>query len=303
MKRREAKALGLPTYFADNLCKNGHVSERYTKNYNCIQCAKDSREAASTKQSKRICIPTESPRSEALKLGLVTYFDGKACKNGHVSERYTRNYGCVQCESERALRYRVDNVSTINANRRERKRSRDESALQKDRAYARAYYKRNPTKYAEYSERYKETTRETQKQRSRQPGFHSREYQKRRAYYIEKAVSRNKRIKQNTPPWLTKAHRDAIRKIYKECPKGYHVDHIIPLNGENVCGLHVPWNLQYLPAEENLRKKNHFIDGSEFLPSLCPTEIFENGKSEGINVGAIRLREGVSLDLDDHAND
>lgn len=59
-----------------------------------------------------------------------------------------------------------------------------------------------------------------------------------------------------TPAW---SNLDKISEIYKECPDGYHVDHIIPLRGKLVSGLHVPENLQYLTAADNLRKKNKFI--------------------------------------------
>lgn len=64
--------------------------------------------------------------------------------------------------------------------------------------------------------------------------------------------------KNRTPKWLTKKQKKEIQNIYKNRPDGYHVDHIVPINGVNVSGLHVPWNLQYLTAQENIAKKNKF---------------------------------------------
>ena len=65
---------------------------------------------------------------------------------------------------------------------------------------------------------------------------------------------------QRTPAW---ADLIAIREFYKNCPKGHEVDHIIPLQGKNVCGLHVLENLQYLPMEENRRKGNTYVHDSK----------------------------------------
>jgi len=55
------------------------------------------------------------------------------------------------------------------------------------------------------------------------------------------------------PEW---ADLDKIEYIYLNNPKGYHVDHIIPLQGKEVCGLHIETNLQYLIASDNYRKSN-----------------------------------------------
>ena len=61
-----------------------------------------------------------------------------------------------------------------------------------------------------------------------------------------------------TPPWLTAAQRRKMIGIKRQCPPGFHVDHEVPLKGESVCGLHVPWNLAYLPAAANLSKGNRY---------------------------------------------
>lgn len=68
---------------------------------------------------------------------------------------------------------------------------------------------------------------------------------------------------QATPNWLTEEDKEWISWFYKQAAKmeevtglKFHVDHIEPLNGKDVCGLHVPQNLQVIPAEENMSKGN-----------------------------------------------
>lgn len=58
-----------------------------------------------------------------------------------------------------------------------------------------------------------------------------------------------------TPKW---ANREKIREIYVNRPSDCHVDHIIPLRGKLVSGLHIETNLQYLPIAENMKKHNTF---------------------------------------------
>lgn len=81
-------------------------------------------------------------------------------------------------------------------------------------------------------------------------------YNKNYYRYLVAKAKRRTLLKQAIPKF---ANLDKIKEIYKNCPKGYHVDHIIPLNNPIVCGLHVEWNLQYLSAKENCSKSNKLI--------------------------------------------
>ena len=81
-------------------------------------------------------------------------------------------------------------------------------------------------------------------------------------------VNANTRMRQAaklnaTPPWLNEDHKFMLEEIYelrdlRSQATGvvHHVDHIVPLRGTTVCGLHVPWNLQVIPATDNIRKGN-----------------------------------------------
>ena len=68
-----------------------------------------------------------------------------------------------------------------------------------------------------------------------------------------------------TPLWLSKLQKEKIVLFYEQARdcflvsgEEYAVDHIVPIRGKNVCGLHVPWNLQVLPSDINRRKSNEF---------------------------------------------
>ncbi len=63
---------------------------------------------------------------------------------------------------------------------------------------------------------------------------------------------------QRTPKWMTTEEAKEIVLFYIERPESYHVDHIIPLQGDNVSGFHCLSNLQYLPASDNFSKRNKY---------------------------------------------
>ena len=67
-----------------------------------------------------------------------------------------------------------------------------------------------------------------------------------------------------TPSWRNKEKIDAFYdkrdRLNEEFPEDapFEVDHIIPIQGERVCGLHVEFNLRVIPASENRSKSNRF---------------------------------------------
>ena len=120
------------------------------------------------------------------------------------------------------------------------------------RARALAWQIANPERVAERSRQWRAKNAERRAEVCRE--WNARNQDKRAA-----AVAR-RRARIFTPSW---ADRAAIADFYKEAKKieketgvKHHVDHIVPLNSPLVCGLHVPANLQVIPASQNVLKRN-----------------------------------------------
>lgn len=95
--------------------------------------------------------------------------------------------------------------------------------------------------------------------------YHKNYYLRNKSYYTEKWLARELHQKQATPSWLSDFDKQRITLIYKirdllkeKTSESWHVDHVIPLRGKNVCGLHVPSNLRVIKAKENLSKGNSY---------------------------------------------
>lgn len=136
---------------------------------------------------------------------------------------------------------RTNNIEQARKYTREYLRKWRKTFPEKRRAYYREYYKQNAIKISSAAKKW----------RLLNPG-------KVRAWN----AGRRARKIQATPKWLTVTQLQEIKCIYIKADNlSLTVDHIIPLKGKTVCGLHVPWNLQLLSSIENSRKKNRFEQG------------------------------------------
>jgi len=227
--RQEAVQLGLSRYFTGKPCKHGHIAERLTRNHCCSVCAnerakayqkkiRDSSQTTVKGNPKHEQPAREAARQEAIKAGAKTYFHGIPCKRGHVAERQTSNGMCMEC-------------------------AREKNSSEKMKAYKKQHKKEN-------AQRYKDNDREYKKKwKKKNPD-----------YFTKYAIKRSTVLQKATPSW---ADLSAVTTKYKEreCMNGltgveHHVDHIIPLQGKNVCGLHVASNLRVILARDNLSKSN-----------------------------------------------
>jgi hypothetical protein len=111
-----------------------------------------------------------------------------------------------------------------------------------------------------YTEQHQRKTPE--RRRELQKAYRKRYPEKIKASHAKHRAEKLKRV----PKWLTKEDIKAIKEFYAEATRktlatgvNYQVDHIIPLKGKHISGLHVPSNLQIITATENMQKYNVYI--------------------------------------------
>lgn len=183
-------------------------------------------------------------RQGALEKGLVRHFTGKPCVKGHIDYKYTKSGGCIICARSAVDKYAKANPDKVKACKKNWDKRNKDHVL----AYSRAY----APKQAEWVKNNYDKAKKA-----------SAEWTKRNPEKGAAKSTRYRLSKQNrTPAW---ADLDKIEEIYrlsaeltKQTKIPHEVDHIIPIQGELVSGLHVPENLQVLTKSANAAKSNKF---------------------------------------------
>jgi hypothetical protein len=186
-------------------------------------------------------------RAEAKATGAKYYFTGEPCKHGHIAPRKTKG-ACVEClkvEWTQAAETRAEYFREYN--RKEEVREKKHGWYLDNREQViQAAATRPAAVLREYRNAWKEANK---------------------TQVLADNKVRRRKHRDATPPWLTRRQKSAICQLYQiaitmtqTTGEQYVVDHIVPLRGEAVCGLHVPWNLRVITQEENLKKSNKHVD-------------------------------------------
>ena len=177
--------------------------------------------------------------------------------NPEKYREYTRNYlkDWRVANPERAAdidkRYRQKNADKYRENSKAWRLANPERASLLSKAWA----IKNPEKAKEAN------NKRSIEWRKRNPEYQSNFYKANKQRYVAASARRRAAQESATPAWLTAIDKAMIQEMYDVSEARFiqtgikhHVDHIVPINGKNVSGMHVPWNLQVITAHENLSK-------------------------------------------------
>lgn len=206
-------------------------------------------------------------RSEAKSAGLPQYFTGKPCKQGHLAPKFTNNGSCAECLLKRRREY----MKRWAAENPELKKQRAAEWYDKKRdeviERVRANYYKDLEKSRQRARDYaathaKEAVLRVQNWKKNNPEKAKLNDINRDPVALHAAKAKYRAAKrQACPSWVDKAHMARIHVIYRlrreiseQTGITHEVDHIVPLQGKTVCGLHVWWNLRVIPKEQNNRR-------------------------------------------------
>ena len=175
---------------------------------------------------------------------LTRYFTGKPCKYGHAVERLTSNRTCLSCGKIKRIAWEEKNKSAVLQKAAENSRRNRKENKEITQASRKLWVTKNKEKESSYKTKWRLNNKGK-----------------------VNAATRNRQASklQRTPAWLTDFDKLKIKCMYsiaamltRENKEPWHIDHIIPLQGKMVSGLHVPSNLQVMLGSENISKKNKF---------------------------------------------
>lgn len=226
--------------------------------------------------------------------------------------RYGVSGRCRSCNSLRCKEWRLANLEKTKEISREYYKNNKEKIIERSAKWHKdnpeksdkikqRYCINNPDRVKSSKLRYQETNAEAIREGYKDNYIENKEKIKARAKLwkrvnpekVNATNAKRRAFKKNAcPKWLTKIHLQEIENFYLVARdaqlitgEGYHVDHIIPLMGPNVSGLHVPWNLQVLPSDINMIKNTHYDEADVLCPSMDrhshqgdPTESKHNGR-------------------------
>lgn len=168
-----------------------------------------------------------------------------------------RKSNCKECVSKSARRYYDENKEQLKKKWKKYYENNKEKCNKASAKWAKENVEKSRARFLRY--RHKNLEKVNNYNRLRRLSNLARD--------AAKTAKRRSRKREATPNWLTEEHMLQILSFYEESSRlskstgvKHHVDHIVPLRGKNVCGLHVPWNLQVITAEENLKKRNKYDD-------------------------------------------